>query len=215
MIARNQLTAGGTSGTVTDPSTTDEEEDDDSGGYSATTTGGFTSDSSGSTTTSTYDEPVETADTNEVTTMDDPFSGGRTGSEVMAEAGDPSAVATIDPHNSSVQEVIEEEGYRATVQRMTDLAQDGDDPNEGAVFDFANEDALRDGAQSLAGSAREVLGGSDETVPNPENMNLPANWQLPDSASGMFGKIVGAVAAGGVGLLVLFGLALAVVAGGD
>lgn len=124
---------------------------------------------------------------NVVTTNDDPFSGGsggKTGSEIMAEAGSPSSVATIDPHVSSVEEKMAEDGAQRTVDTFTDLASDGDDPNGGTTFDQVpnneqGKETLQDTAESFRNTARKAQQNS-----GPENQNVGGDdSNVPDKAT--------------------------------
>lgn len=109
-------------------------------------------------------------------TNDPVFSGGKTGSEIMAEAGDPSSVATIDSDASSVQEKMKQDGISSTVETFKDLAKDGNDSNDAATFDQvdqSNADDLQQGVNELAGAAQDVVsggssggGGSNSNVPS-------------------------------------------------
>ncbi|WP_058826729.1 hypothetical protein [Haloferax sp. Q22] len=84
----------------------------------------------------------------------DPFSGGKTGSEVMAEHGDTSSVATIDPSVTSVAEKVKEDGAEATARTFVDLAQDGSDPNESASFNLGGREvSISTASADLSGEA--------------------------------------------------------------
>lgn len=135
--------------------------------------------------------------------MSDPFTGGLTGSEVLAEAGDPAAVVTSDPHSSSLEEVISDKGLSGTLGKMKNLAQDGDDPNSGPVFDYAdNASDVQDGVKSIVEQASEMASQSSSGTAE----NVP----VPDGVPGG-----GALLAVLGGLLALFLAFAAFVGGGD
>lgn len=143
-----------------------------------------------------------------VTTMDDPFESGKTGSEIMAEGGNPSAVVTMDPNAGSLEEKIAKDGLQSTVDKFQQLAHDGDD---GATPTFdsvpnteAGADAIRDAGGSFVEAAQNVAesnaNGPSGVVPE----NMPA---VPDFEGFEFGG------GGGLGMakaLLVVGLAYAV-----
>lgn len=129
-----------------------------------------------------------------VVTTNDPFSGGggggKTGSEIMAEAGDPSAVATIDPHVSSVEEKMKEDGAQSTVNTFTDMAQDGDDPDDGTTFDQIPDN--EEGAKTLQNTAETFAKTAQKAQQNDSDDN-----NVPDKATTAAKNAANAVAESG------------------
>lgn len=124
-----------------------------------------------------------------VTSVSDPvFGGGKTGSEVMAEAGDPSSVATIDSDASSVQEKMQQDGISSTVETFKDLAKDGNDSNDAATFDQvdqSNADDLKQGVSELAGAAQDVASSSGgSSGPANGNQSFAQNRAAHAAATG-------------------------------
>jgi hypothetical protein len=105
-------------------------------------------------------------DTSVVTTTSDPFSGntsgGKTGSEIIAEGGAPESTVTSDPHETSVSEKFDDP--KQAVEDMVALAHDGND-GDTASFDHVND--TEQGREDLKDSVSSIV---KATTDAPENV---------------------------------------------
>lgn len=143
--------------------------------------------------------------THETDPMRDPiFSGGKTGSETMAEGGSASSVVTSDPNASSLEGKMEQDGVGATVETFKNLASDGDDGDSGPTFDHVpnteqGKSALKDTAEALASAASSATPSEAEQAANNADRanNAQNSSQTTVTAAGGSGPdgILGAILA--------------------
>ena len=148
-------------------------------------------------------------ETNVITTQDDPFSGGLTGSEIMAEGGAASSTYTIDSGSDNIQDEIRENGgVEETLAQIEELAADGDDSNSTPTFDNVSnnqegQQALRDTVQTVVDAAGSMdpnqsdapTQAENAAAQNAENVATPPASAGGSGPGGILGMILAAITA--------------------
>lgn len=138
-----------------------------------------------------------------VTSISDPVfgggSGGKTGSEIMAEGGDPASTVTNDPHEDSVSEKYD--SPESAINDMVDRATSSDDPEGSVEFDNIQDNEqgktdLQDSVDSIVsatsgGGSNAPIDNTDQNqAPTPEMPSVPFEFPTVVQQGGQQAKVL-------------------------